>query len=162
MDKKGSVQASTPQTPQPQQAAGPIRPFKQPSEAFFTTSVLIFMGIAIVLGVVTGFLLTHGKKADIAGGKVETSQVKKGLTVGSDDTKTFKDKAEGVLKKGGIENEGQFHLERPGGASQNVYMTSSIVDLSSFVDKKVLVWGQTFDAKKAGWLMDVGRLEVLE
>lgn len=161
MDKKGQTQASTPMTAQSQQA-GPIRPFKKSGSPLFTTSVIIFMVITALLGIATGYLLTQGKKADIAGGKVEKSQIEKGLVVGSEDTDTFKDKAEGVLKEGGIGDEGQFHLERPGGESQNVYMTSSIVDLSSFVGKKVRVWGQTFEAKTAGWLMDVGRLEVLE
>jgi len=37
---------------------------------------------------------------------------------GSNDTKTFKDTAEGTLKEGGIDGEGAFHLERPGGDSQ--------------------------------------------
>ena len=69
--------------------------------------------------------------------------------------------AEGTLKKGGIQDEGQFHLVRPGGDSQNVYLTSSIVDLSKFVDKKIKVWGQTQKARVAGWLMDVGKVEVL-
>jgi hypothetical protein len=43
----------------------------------------------------------------------------------------------------------------------NVYLTSSTVDLSPFVGKKVRVWGQTFTGQKAGWLMDVGLVEVL-
>ena len=41
-------------------------------------------------------------------------------------------------------------------------MTSSVVDLSQFVDRKVKVWGSTQTAQVAGWLMDVGRVEVLE
>ena len=81
--------------------------------------------------------------------------------MGSNDTKTFKDIAEGDLKTGGIDGEGQFHLQRPGGESQNVYLTSSIVDLSAYVGKKVKIWGETHKAQHAGWLMDVGRLKVL-
>jgi hypothetical protein len=81
--------------------------------------------------------------------------------LGSNDTKTFKDTAEGTLKTGGIDGEGAFHLERPGGDSQNVYMTSGTVDLSKLIDKKIKVWGQTQAAQHAGWLMDVGRIEVL-
>ena len=41
-------------------------------------------------------------------------------------------------------------------------LTSSSVDLSLFIDRKVKIWGQTFEAEKAGWLLDVGQLEVLE
>jgi hypothetical protein len=76
--------------------------------------------------------------------------------------KNFKDQAEGTLKEGGIDGEGNFHLERPGGESQNVYLTSSTVDLSLYVGKKVRVYGQTFAGQKAGWLMDVGLVEVLK
>lgn len=75
--------------------------------------------------------------------------------------KIFKDKVEGILKEGGIEGEGNFHLERPGGVSQNVYLTSSTVDLSQYIGKKVRVYGETFSGQKAGWLMDVGMAEVL-
>ena len=61
-----------------------------------------------------------------------------------------------------MEGEGSFHLERPGGTSQNVYLTSSTVDLSEYVGKKVKVYGETFQGEKAGWLMDVGLVEVLQ
>ena len=70
------------------------------------------------------------------------------------------DEAEGRLVEGGIEGEGSHHLERAGGESQNVYLTSSSVDLNAYVGKTVKVWGVTFDAQKAGWLMDVAKLEV--
>ena len=52
-------------------------------------------------------------------------------------------------------------MVRPGGDSQNVYMTSGTVDLSKFINKNIKVWGQTQAAQHAGWLMDVGRIEVL-
>jgi len=67
-----------------------------------------------------------------------------------------------VLKEGGFEGEGTFHLERPGGDDQNVYLTSTTVDLSEFIDKKVSIWGATFDSEKAGWLMDVGFIEIVK
>jgi hypothetical protein len=76
------------------------------------------------------------------------------------DKKTFTDQAEGTLREGGFEGEGSFHLERPGGKSQYVYLTSTAVDLSEFIGKKVSVWGQTYEAEKAGWLMDVGYVEL--
>ena len=137
------------------------------SSSFFTQKLFIFLVLAIVLGGASGYLLSGnvGKSANVATTKngiaIDSSSISKGTVVGSDDTKTFKDTAEGVLKDGGIEGEGQFHLERPGGKSQNVYMTSSIVDLSLFKDKKIKVWGETQAAQYAGWLMDVGRVEVL-
>jgi len=85
-----------------------------------------------------------------------------GTEAGISDESTFKDTAEGKLESGGIDGEGTHHLERPGGISQNVYITSSNVDLQKFVGRKVKVDGKTFAAEKAGWLMDVGQLEVLE
>ena len=64
------------------------------------------------------------------------------------------------MKNGGTEGEGQYHLVRPGGDSQNVYLTSSSVDLSQFMNQKIKVWGQTQTAQHAGWLMDVGKVQV--
>lgn len=92
----------------------------------------------------------------------DKNSIETGKIYGSDDISTFKDTSEGKLKEGGIDGEGQYHLERPGGISQNVYLTSSLVDLSLFIDKKIRIWGETQTAQKAGWLMDVGRVEVLE
>lgn len=92
----------------------------------------------------------------------QNNSVTKGQTFGSSDTTTFKDTAEGLLQEGGLDGEGQYHLVRSGGESQNVYLTSSSVDLARFVERKIKVWGETQEAEKAGWLMDVGRVEVLE
>lgn len=124
----------------------------------------IIVIVVLVLAIGTGYLLTVNSKGSLTsttGGANSSSSLPKGTIEGSDDTKTFRDVAEGVLQKGGIEGEGQYHLKRPGGESQNVYLTSSVVDLSKYVGIKVKVWGQTNAAQKAGWLMDVGRVEVL-
>lgn len=130
----------------------------------FTKTLFIFLVVALFAGVLTGYLLGQGKTntAINSSGEVESSKLTKGTIVGSNDTKTFKDIATGIVKSGGINGEGQFHLVRPGGNSQNVYMTSSIVDLSKFVNRKVKVWGETQAAQYAGWLMDVGRVEVVD
>ncbi|HEX8965470.1 MAG TPA: hypothetical protein VF820_03515 [Patescibacteria group bacterium] len=128
--------------------------------------VVIFFVIIIVLAVGTGFILSKINKPAAqnvtvsASGKV--SSTAKGTVVGSTDLSTFKDTATGVLQMGGIDGEGQYHLVRPGGDSQNVYLTSSIVDLSQFIGKTIKVNGQTQAAKHAGWLMDVGRVEVVQ
>jgi len=120
-------------------------------------SIIVLVVIAF-LGVGTGFVLS--KVTSSNGGSAIGPGIK-GKTVGSGDIKIFKDAAEGVLKEGGIEGEGQYHLVRPGGDSQNVYLTSSLVDLSQFMNKKIKVWGETQKAQHAGWLMDVGRVEIL-
>lgn len=132
----------------------------------FTPKIIGLFVVVIVIGVISGYLLSGNSiSSPISGSKnggiFNGSSVSKGTIVGSNDTSTFKDTAEGTLKSGGIDGEGAFHLERSGGASQNVYLTSSTVDLSKFIDKKIKVWGQTQKAQTAGWLMDVGRVEVL-
>lgn len=150
---------------------------KQESENIVKPTTVVTQGINLIsvpiiciaivvigLGVVTGYLLSS-KKVGTGVGTLEKETgkgVAAGTIFGSDDLKTFKDTTEGILKSGGIDGEGSHHLERPGGESQNVYLTSSIVDLDQFIDKKVKVWGETNKAKKAGWLMDVGRVEILE
>ncbi|KKQ91892.1 MAG: hypothetical protein UT17_C0004G0240 [Candidatus Woesebacteria bacterium GW2011_GWB1_39_10] len=68
--------------------------------------------------------------------------------------------AVGTLVSGGIGNEGTHHLDRDGGVSQTVYLTSSVIDLESFVGKKVRIWGETLASKKAGWLMDISKIQV--
>lgn len=93
---------------------------------------------------------TQGEKKDVAG------------KAGINDKTKFKDNATGILKEGGIEGEGDFHLERPGGESQNVYLTSTTVDLNEYIGKKITVWGETYSAEKAGWLMDAGYIEVVK
>ncbi|OIP58102.1 MAG: hypothetical protein COX79_04905 [Candidatus Levybacteria bacterium CG_4_10_14_0_2_um_filter_36_16] len=130
----------------------------------FTQKTFILFVIFIILGGVTGYLMaSKGKVVQYKGttGQTSGSSFKKGDTVGLKDDKTFKDQAEGTVRVGGIDGEGAYHLERPGGDSQNVYMTSSIVDLGQFVGKKVKVWGETNSAQKAGWLMDVGRVQIM-
>ena len=117
-----------------------------------------------MLGVGTGFGLskfTEQTGTSIVPAMLNPNAPQIGKTYGSGDESTFKDTAEGVFLEGGIEGEGQYHLERPGGDSQHVYMTSSLVDLSQFLGKKVKVWGETQKAQKAGWLMDVGKVQVL-
>jgi hypothetical protein len=143
-----------------------IRNFNSDSiKSAFTPKVIgILIGL-VVVGVISGFLLSRVGTLSTASVKTGTvangSSVPAGTVVGSNDTTTFKDVTQGTLKEGGIDGEGAFHLVRPGGDSQNVYLTSSSVDLSKFVGKNIKVWGATQTAQHAGWLMDVGRIQVL-
>lgn len=126
--------------------------------------IIGYFAVIILLGIGSGFLLARtdvGNSIAKKDASVPDYSVNKGQVIGSDDTKAFPDVAEGTLRVGGIEGEGAYHLERPGGETQNVYMTSSTVDLSQLTGKKVKVWGATQTAQTAGWLMDVGRVEVL-
>jgi hypothetical protein len=136
--------------------------------------VIVFLSvIAIVGGIATGTglsalsakgnggtgLLTGANKpiAKVAGDKVSNGQV-----FGSSNEAAFKDAADGYLEAGGIDGEGSHHLLRQGGITQTVYLTSSVTDLSKFEGMCIKVWGETFKGQKAGWLMDVGRVQVIE
>jgi hypothetical protein len=118
-------------------------------------TIIGFFFLVIVLGIGTGFGL------NLMFGSGGGNTISSGKIYGSNDIGAFKDTAEGTLESGGINGEGEYHLVRVGGESQNVYLTSSSVDLSIFVGKKIKVWGQTQEGQTAGWLMDVGRVEVL-
>lgn len=133
------------------------------SKKIVSKKSLIWAVSIIVLGTISGYLLSNATRSSNANGLLPqsggTTQSK--MTVGSSDAKVFRDSAEGELETGGINGEGTHKLIRPGGVSQTVYLTSSMLDLNQFVGKKVRVWGETFSAQKAGWLMDVGKVEVL-
>jgi len=124
--------------------------------------------LVVVVGVGTGWFLSGGKSTSSTGSSVSNIDgvvrggEKSDMEAGIDDKNQFPDMAEGTLVTGGIENEGTHHLEREGGPSKYVYLSSTIVDLESFVGKKVQVWGQTLSGTNAGWLMDVGKVRVIE
>jgi len=133
------------------------------------TKFLLFAFVAIFLGVVTGF---SGYKLfaspnvtaiqDTEGVvKVVDGKVQKGDTFGSD-SEDFKDTAKGFLEAGGFDDEGSHKLLRPGGDSQTVYLTSSVTDMSEFEGMEIEVWGETFQGQNVGWLMDVGRVKIVE
>lgn len=141
-------------------AEQPVKQFDQPAKGPKTLLVVVFVVIIVGAGALTGYLLSGkggGSKLLSAPG---TEQ--KGKEVGSTDNQTFKDTATGVIEKGGLDSEGTHKLIREGGPSQIAYLTSSIIDLDQFVGKKVQVWGETFKGQKAAWLMDVGRVKILE
>lgn len=129
-----------------------------------TSPKLIIVGvIVVILGLVSGYFLSKSSPKKVLNVDSTTnSAVDSANIVGSSDTKTFSDVATGKLEKGGIKGEGTHHLTRPGGISQTVYLVSSIVDLDQFDGKQVEVNGQTLKGRQAGWLMDVGRVKVLE
>lgn len=126
-------------------------------------TTLIFAGL-VLAGVATGYGLywrqTMGT-VRLAGKNVEL--VKTPTEEGVKDAATFPDTATGILAEndGKITDEGTHILVR-GDISQNVYLTSSVIDLSKYVGKKTQIWGETFRGLKAGWLMDVGRVKVVD
>lgn len=125
--------------------------------------------VVVLLGLGTGYLIHSMTRSSSPAAPVTTSgtsgqplQITAGETYGANNGEVFSDEVEGVLVAGGLSGEGTHHLLRPGGPSQNVYLTSSVVDLDLFVDHHVKIWGETFAAQEAGWLMDVGKVEVIE
>ena len=131
----------------------------------FTPKIIGILTVVVIVGIISGYFVSQfgsfSTRNVNTGVITNGSSVASGTILGSHDTSTFKDMAQGTLKEGGIDGEGAFHLVRPGGDSQNVYLTSSSVDLSKFVGRSIKVWGATQTAQHAGWLMDVGRIQVL-
>jgi len=108
---------------------------------------LLFLLIVIVIGGAAGFLLSSFK--NLAGkniGAGPKQSVKQ--TAGISDKKTFKDRTEGILREGGIDGEGSYHLDRPGGQSQNVYLTSSKLISPNMLVKKSVSGDKHLKGKK--------------
>lgn len=132
------------------------------------TSTIITVVVTVFLGVATGYILNQRLPVGMLPGssatpvaQVATGEVKAGDVFGSANVESFKDSAAGLLIIGGLDGEGSHSLLREGGESQTVYLTSSVTDLNKFENMEVKVWGETFRGQKAGWLMDVGRIEVI-
>lgn len=142
----------------------PLEESKTPLKLDFSRKMMMVLAGVVVLGLVTGYGIYAWKTAGtvrLAGKDVEV--VANGTEEGVKDASTFKDTATGMLSEndGKITKEGTHVLVR-GDASQNVYLTSSVVDMNKYVGKKVQVWGETFKGQTAGWLMDVGRIKVVQ
>lgn len=128
-----------------------------------TKLLLTVVIAAVVLGVISGFIISQKGGLVSPGTSGNTTANVKDPT---QDTKTFKDFAEGVIKAKPQPSdpsdyvEGTHTLQRAGAVP--VALTSSVVDLSKYEDKKVKVYGETQKALKEGWLMDVGKVEELK
>ena len=124
--------------------------------------------VVVILGVGTGWVLSGGNFASKTGEKVPNKTQEKVISekgeAGIADESVFSEKQspEGTLLEGGIKGEGTHHLDRGMGEMKYVYLTSTVINLQDFVGKKVKIWGETLSAVNAGWLMDVGKIKVLE
>ncbi len=121
--------------------------------------------VVLFLGIGTGYVFA--KKSTVTttssqSGVKTTNSVATSTEAGINDTTAFPDTAQGTLVEGGISGEGTHHLDRGMGPAKDVYLTSTVINLQNFVGKKVEVQGQTISGKKAGWLMDVGKVKVIE
>lgn len=136
------------------------------------SKVIIPVGafVIILLGIGTGFSLSKAmpnkaEKSTSASMQLPTGEdavVEVNKIYGSENEEAFPDKVIGVLEKGGLDGEGSHRLLREGGPKQTTYLTSSVLVLDPFVGSKVEVWGETYAAQQAAWLLDVGGVKVLE
>ncbi len=153
--------------PAPQMPPAPVVKKIITEESKMKKFIPIIIAVLVVLaGVMSGKTMASGKSGSSSqtpsGVAVGDDKVGSDNEVGIDDSETFKDTAEGTLVEGGIDGEGTHHLDRDLGETKYVYLTSTAINLDNFIGKKIQVWGQTIAGKKAGWLMDVGRVKVLE
>lgn len=124
--------------------------------------LIVVAGAAILLGTVTGYILSSKG----GGTNISPLGANKAPAAPQQDTKTFRDFAEGTIQarpqpKNPTEyTEGTHLLVREGAVP--VALTSSVVDLSKYEGKKVKVYGETQKAIKEGWLMDVGKIEEIK
>jgi hypothetical protein len=119
--------------------------------------------LMVGLGILTGYIISGKKYSQGSSSSASAGPTATGKNVfGSADNKTFTDSATGVIETEGISGEGTHKLIRDGGPSQTACLVSSVLDLDQFVGKKVKVTSKTMEATKCPWLMDVGRIEVLE
>lgn len=146
------------------------QPLRLPSSPKWIYPVIVFAAILFGFGLSRIFPLQNQSDqvsqedsliTNQAAQIVEGEAVEVGVLYGNT-SKTFSDSAIGTVKEGGINGEGTHTLEREGGKTQNAALTSSVVDLELFVGKKVEVKGETNDSNKAGWLLDVGSIKILE
>ena len=141
-----------------------------PKKSKPTIALPIIALVVILMGVGTGFALSKAMPNKASQSTSTTSSlpqgedaaVETGKIYGSENKDTFPDTGIGVLEKGGIDGEGSHRLLKEGGPTQTIYLTSSVLDLDPFIGHKVEVWGETYAALKAAWLLDVGSVEVLE
>jgi hypothetical protein len=143
-----------------------MREFPKPGSTKKGFKVPMFLVVILVVlaGIGTGWFLSGNSSAP-------TSKLTQ--TTQSGDSSKVEDEVgvlekgveyeevEGKLAEGGINGEGTHHLvrdeKRP---DQNVYLTSSTLDLQSYVGKNVKIWGITISGQKAGWLMEAGKISV--
>lgn len=132
----------------------------------------IIIAIIVIFGITAGFWISRfwPTKTAVSLSDLETNgtttvtdttSLKVGVLYGETD-KSFTDSATGTIADGGLNGVGTHVLKRDGGDSQTAALTSSTVDLSLFVGKKVQITGQTNSSNKVAWLLDVGNIKILE
>ena len=159
-----SPDPSTPPPPPDQIAKddkkAPMAPRPKPDLKTIALALLVvFAGIASGYGLSALRAPSASSNLDPAQPPTDKTAVEIDTLYGSQ-MEVFADVATGVVIKGGVEGEGSHRLLRPGGDTQTICLTSTVVDLDLFIDHEIEIWGETFDVQKCPWFMDVGRVKV--
>ena len=122
--------------------------------------IIVFVGAGIFTGLVLSSRNKGSKNLKVAVEEENlTTEQKQSFT------QTFRDEAQGVIEKNDELDkyaQGTHKLIRSGGESQTAYLTSTVLDLDEYLGKKDKVFGETFGSSQVGWLMDVGKVEIIE
>ena len=117
----------------------------------------------IFMGSLTGFVLSRGKTAKATKeGSISPDLIKASNEAGYKDTKLFESIVTGIVKKGGLFGDGTHSLIKDSNPKNPAALLSSVVDLDEYVDRHVQVWGRSQKGLKAAWLLEVGRIKILE
>lgn len=140
-----------------QQNIPSLHKFKPALNIKLLAAVLV---ISIIAGIGTGYLLASSGKS---GQRIPL--LDKTPEHAAEDAKTFRDFAEGKVTKKpddkkSVYSQGTHLLVRDGATP--VLLTSSVLDLSEYENKKVKIYGETNNLPGTGWFMDVGRVEVIQ
>lgn len=136
-----------------------ISPVKPLSTNNLNRIFLVILVLAVILGAGVGYNLASNNSKAKSTISTLNGEVPKNP---QQDSKTFRDFAQGVIEKKGEPKradeytEGTHILKREG--TNPVALTSSVLDLSQYEGKKVKLYGETQKAIKEGWLMDVGKV----
>lgn len=123
-----------------------------------TVSVLI-----VLVGSVVGFGLSRSKVVKASKeGSISPELIKTSIEAGYKDTKLFESIVTGTVKKGGLFGDGTHTLVQDSNPKNPAALLSSVVDLDEYVDKHVQIWGRSQKGLKAAWLLEVGRVKILE
>jgi len=125
---------------------------------------VVIIILIITIGVLSGLVMSSVNKAKNLQSSGVQDPENLSPEVKESFTQTFRDESEGIIEKNDQLDkyaQGTHKLIRPGGESQTAYLTSSVLDLDTYLGKKVKIFGETFGSSQVGWLMDVGKVEIL-
>lgn len=165
------LQPTPPATPQaaPKLSPQASTPEKMPSQNSpsklkkFLPFILII--IIVAAGIFSGLVFSSRSKSSKLASQSAITEESLSPEQKQSFNQTFRDEAEGTIERNDEMDkyaQGTHKLLRPGGESQTAYLTSSTLDLDEYNGKKVKVFGETFGSSQVGWLMDVGKVEVIK